>query len=461
MNGPQRQVGSNQNCPVSNRLGWLKCLFCVCALTVASLTSIAAQSLSSEGPLGFFTNVAARLLSSEMNLNLTQIEIYPTNQYTPAVQRLLQVSANIFDATSTNYYPTIFRPLFSQDASGNVFITGYTNVPSITDPSQLAQPIDASTLAATPNVSNLATNVYGVPWIIAAKKGFPNFNEFQMENIFQLTRKLQFTRTSTNVNYLSNPGAYTISQQLTVAITNMFGVECWNSYRADYANPVEIIVKDANTTTLINDEGLSYTIPFSYTNVIIVFDWPGYGSVTLPNPQSFIWQPLLQAETAVPGWIYTFNTNTPFVGQLPPYFATNSLMPHWGLLVTNRLQVVMLESNATDGSYHVIDYVQLIGPEKAVDLTGAITNLYDTKINPGYDDMWDPALNNGTPTGNVQSDCCVGATVSDYHFPLLESAEWAGCDKSNCWFSRVSRLWRVPRYAFKRTPVYYAQAKQL
>ena len=426
MNGPQRQVGSNQNCPVSNRLGWLKCLFCVCALTVASLTSIAAQSLSSEGPLGFFTNVAARLLSSEMNLNLTQIEIYPTNQYTPAVQRLLQVSANIFDATSTNYYPTIFRPLFSQDASGNVFITGYTNVPSITDPSQLAQPIDASTLAATPNVSNLATNVYGVPWIIAAKKGFPNFNEFQMENIFQLTRKLQFTRTSTNVNYLSNPGAYTISQQLTVAITNMFGVECWNSYRADYANPVEIIVKDANTTTLINDEGLSYTIPFSYTNVIIVFDWPGYGSVTLPNPQSFIWQPLLQAETAVPGWIYTFNTNTPFVGQLPPYFATNSLMPHWGLLVTNRLQVVMLESNATDGSYHVIDYVQLIGPEKAVDLTGAITNLYDTKINPGYDDMWDPALNNGTPMGIANQ-----IAVSGGFYPIILLPYWNQMDPTD------------------------------
>ena len=47
----------------------------------------------------------------------------------------------------------------------------------------------------------MATNVYGVPWIIGAKKGFPNFNEFEMENIFQLTRKLQLTRPNTTVNY--------------------------------------------------------------------------------------------------------------------------------------------------------------------------------------------------------------------------------------------------------------------
>ena len=110
------------------------------------------------------------------------------------------------------------------------------------DDPQLAQPIDAVTLSATtPTViNNLAVNVYGVPWIIGAKKGFPNFNEFEMENIFQLTRKLQLTRPNTNVTYWSNPNAYTISQQLTISMTNMFGVECWNSYLADYTHPVQI-----------------------------------------------------------------------------------------------------------------------------------------------------------------------------------------------------------------------------
>jgi len=414
---------------------YIQILGAVVVLAASTATKTAAQNLDAGSPLGFFTNVASRLLSSELNLNLTQIGIYPTNQYTPAVQRLLQVSANIYDATSTNYYPTIFRPLFSSDDSGNLFITGYTNVSSITDPSQLVWPIDASTLAATPNGSNLATNVYGVPWIIAAKKGFPNFNEFQMENIFQIYRKLQLTRPNTNVTYLFNPGAYTISQQLTIAMTNIFGVECWNSYQADYTNnPVEIVVKDANTTTLINDEGLSYTIPFFYTNATTISDWPGYGASPLyqQNPQSFVWQPLEMGEIVMPDWIYTFDTNAPFVWPAPSYFVTNSLMPHWTLLVTNRLQVVMLESNATDGSYHVLDYVQLIGPVTSVDLTAAITNLYDTYYDRnnnyqkttliGYNDMWDPIVTGGVvqiPTGMANQ---IG--VSAQMFPIVYSPYW-------------------------------------
>ena len=66
-----------------------------------------------------------------------------------------------------------------------------------------------------------------------------------------------------------------------------------------------------------------------------------------PNPQSFIYGPLEQGEMVLPGWIYTFNTNPvlSFVAQAPSFFVTNNLMPHWTLLVTNRLQVVMLESN--------------------------------------------------------------------------------------------------------------------
>jgi len=93
-------------------------------MATIAVTTVAAPILNTENPVCFFNNVASRLLSKELNINLAQIEIYPTNQYTPAVHRLLQVSANIYDATTTNFYPTVFRPLFSKDASGNVFITG-------------------------------------------------------------------------------------------------------------------------------------------------------------------------------------------------------------------------------------------------------------------------------------------------------------------------------------------------
>ena len=76
-------------------------------LVLVSLANRAtsAPAFDTGNPLSFFTNVANGLLASEMNLSLTQIQIYPTNQYTSAVHRLLQVTANIYDATSTNLYP--------------------------------------------------------------------------------------------------------------------------------------------------------------------------------------------------------------------------------------------------------------------------------------------------------------------------------------------------------------------
>ena len=167
-----------------------------------------------------------------MDVDLTHIQVYPTNQYTPAVHRLLQVAANIYEATSTNPYPTVFRPLFSRDASGLgsiLFISGFTNVDSVTGStdSQLALPMEAAALAETNiPVIDLPVNVYGIPWIIGARKGLPNFNKLDVESAFQLARKLQVTRPSTN----SPITDYQFNQMFLLSLTNQVGVECWNSY---------------------------------------------------------------------------------------------------------------------------------------------------------------------------------------------------------------------------------------
>ena len=119
---------------------------------------------------------------------VTDIPVWVSNRfvYTPAVQRVLQLAANIYDASTNSYFPSVFRPLFSRDSARctgtNLYVSGYAWVPSVTgtgDP-QLAMPVDAAALATMYSIpsSNLAVNVYGVPWIIGAKKGFPNFNEF-------------------------------------------------------------------------------------------------------------------------------------------------------------------------------------------------------------------------------------------------------------------------------------------
>jgi len=379
---------------MNSRSGQLRFCLYVYALIMAAVATTAAPTLDTGNPLNFFTNVAARLLSQELSVNLNQIQIYPTNQYTPAVHRLLQVAANVYDATSTNFYPSVFRPVFSRDSGGlgtKVFNTGYTNVPSITGPSdpQFVAPMDASDLAAMSNVViNMTANVYGVPWIIGAKKGFPNFNELAMDTAFQLTRKLQATRNSTS-------GPITNFQMFILNITNQLGVECWNSYTNSYPNPVTIYAVDyIKNIVLTNDVGFGTNQHFIIASTITVGTWQG--SQSSPSFQIPLNTPL----QLITNSIYRFNQGgTPYLlGNLNLPYETSVVIngssypqPHWGLMVTNNLRVIML-----DGT-NIIDYVQLSGPNGVRDLTTEILTNYDSGTSGN--DLWDTNFQNGVPRG--------------------------------------------------------------
>ena len=408
---------------------WGKCLkisFCGLVLLAFVETTQATPPIATDSPIGFFTNVAARLLSTEINLDLNHIQVYPTNQYTPAVHRLLQVTANIYDGTSTNYYPSVFRPLFSRDASGSVFITGYTNLSVVADPAsdpQFAAPVDAANVQGT----NVAVNVYGIPWVIGAKKGFPNFNAFSMESVFSIARKLMLTRPSTAVTFLSDPGAYTFAQQFTLGLTNYLQVQCWNSYRADYSNgqPVEIFATDWSTVVLTNDEGMVYPASSFNANAITNSDWRGYGTGTTPDPSFLI--PLQAGNVFVPNLVYNFDPAQPFTPDPNAYFTNITVTPHWGLLVTNRLRVVMVERNPADNLFHVIDYVHLIGPDGGYDLSADIQRLYDKQpsdpqYNAYYDDQWDTnIINIGVPiAAGLANQFIVSAQLT----PVILSPYW-------------------------------------
>ena len=240
------------------------------------------DQLVSWTPLGFFTNAADRLFRAYTTqwrignptnfatmfytvtnfnfVNSDQWSNYPafgvgnipvlvSNQfvYSSSVNRLLQLAANLYDATTNNTfalgknYPSVFRPLFSLDAGGygtNVFISGYTNITTVsgTNDWQLASPYYISAIATTFSkpVTNLAVNVYGVPWIIGVKKGFPNFNEFVMENVVGVTRRLQLTR-NTNT---SPPTMTGTNQMYLMSFNSSLGVDFWNSYAAQYNGTV-------------------------------------------------------------------------------------------------------------------------------------------------------------------------------------------------------------------------------
>jgi hypothetical protein len=396
--------------------------------------------IATASPIGFFTNVAARILPAELDVNAQWIQIYPTNQYTPAVHRLLQVTANLYDATTTNYFPHVFRPLFSRDQNGfgtNLFISGYAEVASISGPGdlQFSTPINAWDLA-NPNiytspVLNWSGNVYDVPWIVGAKKGFPNFNEFFMESAYQLERTMLVTRTSTNAFYNNNPNAFSFYPMYNMILTNSFGVECWNSYRSNFTDSLTVYITDALTMTLTNNLG-GFSASTGMTNTVTVplnqtaaNYWAGYNPAGNPLmaqysfitnfPDQFGFGAFPTNFGAIPPSTYRFNTppDAELPGHVGPYLSTVLNLPyetnitqagfgryptpHWGLVMTNNVRLVMLDPSpdSTGGPYHVIDYVQLGGPYSTRDLTAEIQAGYDTGVNPYYDDQWDTNVTGG------------------------------------------------------------------
>ena len=215
------------------------------------------QELDDHTGLAFFTNAAARLFaSSGYNFNITNIQVYPTNFYTPSVHRLLQLAANMYDATTiravgTNQFPTVFRPILKWSVGGgdNVYITGYapvTNASYIVDNFDRLRDLTLPEERRTLRVDDLA---YGVPLVIGAKKGLPNFNEFAGQSAVQVTRKLEFRRGA-------NGKVAETNQMYVVTITNRFGMEAWNSYSNAYPRPTRLLAQGEVFGIITNDVGV-------------------------------------------------------------------------------------------------------------------------------------------------------------------------------------------------------------
>lgn len=253
--------------------------------------AIAAPPFDPSTPVSFFTNVASGLLSAQLNLNLGQLQVYPTNQYTPSVHRLLQVAANILDAQNTNFYPSVFRPLFAKDAANNIFIVGYqpvTNVSGPADP-QLAAPYDAAALLNNPGNTTPITdangpvNVYGVPWVIGAKSGLPNFNQCSLLSAVQVTRKLEVTRDSLD----PATAIYETNQMYLIGLSNSIGISFWNPYNASYPRPLTVFAADTLITTLTNSLSIWSQVR-NFTASAAVGAWPGSqwsGARPIPHPR--------------------------------------------------------------------------------------------------------------------------------------------------------------------------------
>jgi len=391
-----------------------------CWLSVTCLTVHADPLVTTDSPIGFFTNVAARLLQSQLKLSLNRIQLYPTNQYTPSVHRLLQVTANLYDAltnrtiTDYPYVPSVFRPVFINDG-GAIYISGYAEETGTT---LLNAPVRDLQLAADREALQPTDMVYGVPLVIGAKKGFPNFNEFMLLTQVNVARKLQFHRPSDSATAPVNE----IDQMFVVGITNMIGVEAWNSYGTDFPRDLRMVVQtdltvaltNLETGNLLNPTTWRYASPPMATN-ISANTWPAYN----PASEGYSFVLPLASGTGVPYTNQvllassTYRANSDSFEPITALFertpgTTNLYVPHWQLSVRTSLRFALVDSSLNPN--RIVDFVNLDSTEYSLDIADAL--MHET---PGAYSC-DPNSTTYTPGSSNGSMWCtnrLGSSTDD------------------------------------------------
>ncbi len=361
--------------------------------------------VDSTNAVEFFTNMSSRLLAaSGYPFDSANIPIYTNGifVFSPDVHRILQVSLNLFDATTNHRgvasgpdFPTVLRPTFSRQPNGSdvdIYINGFTEVSSVTGasdpqfarPLDLSDPSDRAIAGAAPD-----QNIYGVPWLIGVKKGFPSFNEFAMQSVAQISRKLQIRKAV--------PGRFpiTTNQMFVVGISNVFAFEAWNSYPSNYSRTTQIIIANDVTMTFgwTNDlafdlRGGTVSIRPSLTAVtnISAGDWEGYGrSIDVPAHGSFV-VPMLKTIVLLPDSIFrtasgvTVFTTNPAVGMNLVFGFEQTgrfVLPQFNYAISNRIRFLLIDAETG----RVVDYLQLNELNGVRDLSQELATSTGTFVN--------------------------------------------------------------------------------
>lgn len=326
-------------------------------------------------PVRFFTNAASRLfeLSRLTNVfldaqgrlttnyvigdtyvrrefDVTNISLYPLNEYTATIHRLLQLAVNLYDATTNRlltpypHVPTVLRPVFGSTPT-NLYIAGYseaTNTAFLNNlvVRDLLDPADRLAIEQRP----LDSVVYDVPLLIGAKKGFPNFNEFSLQNVAQVTRKLEVRKPPGR----PNDRPIETNQMYLIGLSNSFGIEAWNSYTQDFPRPLRLTVSGEFRLMLTN-QGLANSILHAtnvryFTN--LAFNaWPS-NRFLLPVHREFEFVPTatyypLPRPTLYVGTNFAFRRGEGFY------------IPEWQLDLTNRFYYALVDP----ASDRLVDFV--------------------------------------------------------------------------------------------------------
>jgi hypothetical protein len=158
-----------------------------------------------------------------------------------------------------------------------------------------------------------------------------------------------------------------------VVISNVFGLEAWNSYSNPYPRNLQLSASVRLTVTITNELGSiifsNWTSPTVMTN-IAAGDWPGWTDANVARGSFLL--PLGQVSP------YTILTNSTYVDQSPWFepqthifmnATSNSFyVPRWWLNLKKQLQFVLVDTDAN----RIVDYVNLQNSEPTVDITSKL-----------------------------------------------------------------------------------------
>jgi hypothetical protein len=375
-------------------------------------------------PLAMFRQVAGRLFATDGRtgsdgrlITHTNILLWPTNDYDAAAHRVLQVAANLVDATTNRggahpFFPTVFRPFLRREVVAgqtNIYLAGHqlhdevapdeveaeafvrkSNYWDLRNPDVIEQiPVHPDPTVAQPLT-------LGLPLVLGAKKGLPNFNELAVETLVYLERRLQLRRP--RINSLPNE----TNEFYVLGITNVFAVEAWNSYQAAYPRPLTLAVEvdfDMAVLGTNSTSGATQTWPPVATNFTASFTIPASNwigrqfQVPLMTNYLFlsnsVWRPT-QTPLFVPAPTNFFSLTTPTPNQFH--------IPDWTLAITNRLRYVVLDGG------RIIDYVNLDRMIWRTNLIDAVTLSDQAGRDSLGSQFWDMRrLNGSDETGDLTS----------------------------------------------------------
>ncbi len=353
------------------------------------------------------------------------------------------------EATTNSPYPCIYRPYFSSPDGTNIIIRGYelVNGPDSlpTDPSLLTIPIDLNDSTSRSQITSNVTfvNVYGVPWIIGAKKGFANFNQASLQTVSTMTRKIQVTRPIDNGGSIRN--GYHYKQMLLLSVSSRVAVGVWNSYQTNYPNATQIPIPAREvyiqadgifSGALTNTAGPGVTAakynvggpsPAPRGSITLAAStWKGTGVIPgTPGPAATtsFQVPLLADLEVVPNSMWLGGSLVPVptnaVAQWDLVPSDSYPQANWVLTVTNNLRCMIFDGGSA-GSGRLVDYVQLAGPSTLRPLSQEVQTRNFEK---GLGGIWSTNIATGisggaTPQGVIDQ---IGISLGD---PATTDTDW-------------------------------------